>query len=179
MSDKKRKGLWLALDLLLAGALIFLDQFTKKLAVEKLQGQKPFVILKGIFELDYLENRGSAFGMFQNQKIFLLCTGVIFLGVMLYLLIRTPAQKRYLAIHLAGAGIAAGGFGNIIDRFRLGYVVDFFSFVLIHFPVFNMADIYIVIFTILMAILLIFIYKDEELDFLFPNKKAARNKKED
>lgn len=175
MGDGKKKGIWMAADLLFAAALIALDQFTKKLAVDRLMGSEPFVILKGIFELDYLENRGSAFGMFQNQKIFLLVTGVIFMVIMLYIWIRTPAEKKYLPVHLAVAGIVAGGLGNMIDRFRLGYVVDFFSFVLIHFPVFNVADICIVLSTILLAVLLIFVYGDEDLDFLIRMEKRKKS----
>lgn len=164
--DGLRKGMYLAGDLILAALLILLDQLSKNAVVEKLKGNAAFVIWDGVFELDYLENRGSAFGLFQNQKVFLLVVGVIFMAVMAFVLLRTPARKKYLPIHLAAAGIVAGGIGNMIDRFVLGYVVDFFSFVLIHYPIFNVADIYIVISTILMAILLIFVYKEEELEFL-------------
>lgn len=174
MRDGKKKWIWMAADFLFVAALIALDQFTKHLAVDRLMGKPPFVILRGIFELDYLENRGSAFGMFQNQKVFLLTVGVIFLMVMLYLWFRLPAEKKYLPAHLVVAGITAGGLGNMIDRIRLGYVVDFFSFVLIHFPVFNVADICIVISTVLMALLLLFVYRDEDLDFLFPKKKQKK-----
>lgn len=171
MDLKRRKALYLAADAVLVILLIALDQLTKKAAVAKLKGKEEFIILKDIFELDYLENRGSAFGMFQNQKIFLLCIGVLFTAVMLWLLWKTPAEKKYLVIHLVCAGIISGGVGNMIDRFVQGYVVDFFSFVLIHFPVFNVADIYIVISTFLMAVLLLFVYKDEELEFLSMKKK--------
>lgn len=164
-SFDKKKGILLLIDLLLAIALICLDQFTKKLAVKKLMGKDPFVIIKNVFELDYLENRGSAFGLFQNQKVFLLIVGVIFMAIIFYVLWKTPAQKRFLPIHLLAAGIVAGGFGNMIDRFFLGYVVDFFSFVLIHFPIFNVADVYIVVSTILLAFFMIFVYKEEELQF--------------
>jgi len=162
-----KKGTWLALDFLLAGILIFLDQFTKSLAVEKLKGNSAYVILQGIFELDYVENSGSAFGLNQGRRVFLLAVGVIFTIVMLYVILKTPAKKRLLPVHLVATGIIAGGVGNVIDRFRLGYVVDFFSFVLIHFPVFNVADVYIVISTIAMAILLIFVYQEEEMEFLW------------
>lgn len=171
MKCEKKKIVWLTADILLAAALTALDQFTKYLAVSKLMGHEPFVILKGIFELDYLENRGSAFGLFQGQKVFLLCVGVVFLGIMFFLFSRTPAEKRFLPVHLAAAGIVAGGLGNMIDRFRLGYVVDFFSFVLIHFPVFNVADICIVLSTILLAVLLLFVYQEEDLSFLAGKKR--------
>lgn len=166
----KKKWPVLILDLLLAAILIGFDQLTKSLVLEKLKGQKAFVIIKDVFELDYLENRGSAFGLFQNQKVFLLIVGVIFTAIMLYVLYKTPVKKRFLPIRLVAAGILAGGVGNMIDRFFMGYVVDFFSFVLIHFPVFNVADVYIVISTFFMAILLIWIYDEEELKFLWSKK---------
>lgn len=166
MRRGRKRIIWISLDILLAAALTALDQFTKKLAVSKLMGREPFVILKGIFELDYLENKGSAFGMFQNQKVFLLCVSAVFLILMAYLWMRMPAEKKYLPMYIAVAGIVAGGLGNMIDRFRLGYVIDFFSFVLIHFPVFNVADICIVLSTILMAVLLLFVYREEDLAFL-------------
>lgn len=161
MKCEKKKTVWLTADILFAAALTALDQFTKHLAVSKLMGHEPFVILKGIFELDYLENRGSAFGMFQGQKIFLLCVGVVFLGIMFFLFSRTPAEKKFLPIHLAAVGIVAGGLGNMIDRIRLGYVVDFFSFVLIHFPVFNVADICVTVGMALFLIYFIFIERRE------------------
>ena len=63
--------------------------------------------------------------------------------------------------------IAAGGIGNLIDRLRLGYVIDFFYFSLIDFPVFNIADMYVVCSGILLVILVCFRYKnDEDYDFL-------------
>ena len=172
----KKKAFWLLGDAILAALLIWFDQFTKHLAILHLKGQNAYVVLKDVFELDYLENRGSAFGMFQNKKVFLLLTGVLFMALMLYLLIKTPAKKRFLPIHIVASCIVAGGMGNMIDRFVLGYVVDFFSFILIHYPVFNVADVYIVVATILMAILLIFVYKEEELQFLWSKKKENKEK---
>ena len=171
---RKKKALWMAIDLGLAALLILLDQWSKHLAIVKLKGQAAYVLISGVFELDYLENRGSAFGLFQNKKVFLLLVGVVFMVVMFYLLFKLPAEKKFLSLHLVAAAIVAGGIGNMIDRFVLGYVVDFFSFILIHYPVFNVADVYIVVATILMAILLIFVYKEEDLAFLW-NKKDGKN----
>ena len=173
MSDNaKKKGLMLLFDLVLATVLVILDQFTKKLAIEKLKFNEAFPIIKNVFELDYLENHGSAFGLFQNKKVFLLVVGVIFMIVMFYIIWKTPAKKRFLPIHLCAAGIIAGGIGNMIDRFTMGYVVDFFSFVLIHFPVFNVADCYIVVATICIGILLIFVYDEEEIEYFGKHDKG-------
>ena len=62
--------------------------------------------------------------------------------------------------------LAAGGLGNFIDRIRLGYVVDFFYFSLIDFPIFNVADIFVVVSFIVLAVCILFIYKEEDFDFL-------------
>ena len=70
--------------------------------------------------------------------------------------------KRYFLLVL----IFSGAIGNMIDRIRLSYVVDFFYFVLIDFPIFNMADIYVSVACVLLAVLLLFVYKDEDLEFI-------------
>ena len=163
---RKERGLLLAVNAIITGLLIFFDQFTKYLALTKLKGEEAIVLIQGVLELDYLENRGSAFGMFQNQKVFLLASGFVFLAFILYFMLKIPIEKKYLLIHLCLTGILAGGIGNMIDRFRFGFVVDFISFVLIHFPIFNTADCYIVISVILLMLEILFVLKDDDLSFL-------------
>ena len=71
--------------------------------------------------------------------------------------------------------ILAGAWGNMIDRLRLAYVVDFFYFCLIDFPIFNVADIYVSVATAgLLAVLILFYYKDEELSHLLDRRKKGR-----
>ena len=62
----------------------------------------------------------------------------------------------------------------MIDRIRLEYVVDFFYFVLINFPIFNMADIYVSVACVLLSIVMLFVYKEEDLDFLSIRPKKIR-----
>jgi len=174
----KRKGMLLCMDMILALLLILLDQWTKQLAVIYLKGKDAIPLIKGILELDYLENRGAAFGMFQNQKIFLLAVGVVFLGGIGYLLIRLPDQKKYFWIHILASVVLAGGVGNMIDRIRLDYVVDFISFVLIHFPIFNVADCYVVTATFCIFFLLLFVYKDDDFSFLSRKNQASLPKED-
>lgn len=166
-----KRNLFLVADFLLAILLIFLDRLTKYLAIVKLKGQESIVILKNVFELTYLENFGSAFGMFQNKKIFLLAIGILFMAIVIWVMVRIPNTGRFLPFHLCVTGILAGGIGNMIDRFQYGYVVDFFSFVLIHFPIFNVADSYIVVSIFFLLALFLFYYKEEELDFLSFKRK--------
>lgn len=121
---------------------------------------------QGCIGLQYLENRGAAFGILQNQKVILLIVSVLFIGVILFFLNKVPDTSRYMILHVLAAAVIAGGVGNMIDRFRQGYVVDFIYFSLIDFPIFNVADIYVVTATILVFVLLLFVYKDEELKFI-------------
>ena len=165
MKNKKKKLLF-GMDLVIALFLTALDQLTKYLAVLHLKDQPAIPLIKGILELRYLENRGAAFGILQNQKVILLIVSVLFIGVILFFLNKVPDTSRYTILHVLAAAVIAGGVGNMIDRFRQGYVVDFIYFSLIDFPIFNVADIYVVTATILVFVLLLFVYKDEELKFI-------------
>jgi signal peptidase II len=119
-------------------------------------------ILKNIFELTYVENRGAAFGILQNcQWLFVVLTAVV-LAVLFWFFFRMPEGRRYLPARLCLTGLAAGAVGNLIDRVVQGYVVDFFYFKLIDFPVFNMADIYVVVTILILAVLILFYYDEDE-----------------
>ncbi|MGN8800327.1 signal peptidase II [Candidatus Merdisoma sp. HCP28S3_D10] len=156
----------------LALVLIGLDQWTKVLAVKHLMGQEPMVIWNGVFELRYLENRGAAFGILQGQKVvFLICTAAV-LAILAFYYNRMPVEKRYLPMRIVGILLGAGAVGNLIDRMMQSYVVDFLYFKLIDFPIFNVADCYVTMGAILLAILILFVYKDEELGFLSLKKKV-------
>ena len=163
--NKKKKQLF-GMDLVIVLFLTVLDQLTKRLAVIHLKDQPAIPLIKGVLELRYLENRGAAFGILQNQKGILLIVSVLFIGVILFFLNKVPDTPRYTILHVLAAAVIAGGVGNMIDRFRQSYVVDFIYFSLIDFPIFNVADIYVVTATILVFVLLLFVYKDEELKFI-------------
>ena len=158
----------------IAAAMIFLDQVTKLLAVSKLKNQDAFVILKGVFELHYLENRGAAFGILQNQRVVFVILTIIYLTAVFWFLHRCPKTGRYTLLHIIASVLTAGALGNFIDRLRLGYVVDFFYFSLINFPVFNVADIFVVISFIGIAVSILFIYKDDEFEFLSIRKRESK-----
>ena len=174
---KKKKKIQLAVDVLLTLLLIAVDQATKYFAVTKLMNQKPWVVWDGVFELHYLENRGAAFGMLQGQKIFFVLIAVIILAVILYVLIKAPYQKMYTKLHLTLVFIASGAIGNLIDRIQHDYVVDFLYFSLINFPIFNVADIYVTLASIYLVILLLFVYKESDLEFLSFRTKKFRDEK--
>ncbi len=156
----------LFLDVVIFSLLLAFDQYTKSLATGRLKGRAALVLIDGVLELQYLENRGSAFGMLQNQKFFILFVGIVFLAVIIFFLLKMPGTKRYRKVHILLSVIIAGGVGNMIDRFRFDYVVDFISFVLINYPIFNVADIYIVVATLWLFVLFLFVYKENDLEFM-------------
>lgn len=153
--------------LLLCVLLIAADQATKLLAVARLKDQAPFVLLPGVLELRYLENRGAAFGILQGQKIFLVLFTGLLSALIIYFYFRVPEGKRHLPVRIFLIMLFSGAIGNFIDRCRLDYVIDFIYFKLIDFPIFNVADCYVTIAIILFAIAILFVYKEEEMDFLF------------
>lgn len=154
---------------------VILDQYTKYLAVAYLQ-EKPITIIEGVFEFHYLENRGAAFGLFQNQQTFFLIITIITLCFVAYLYIRMPNTKHFLWLRVCLISITTGAIGNMIDRVRLRYVVDFLYFELIDFPIFNVADIFATVATFGLIVLLLFYYKEEDVDMLFNLLKPKHRK---
>ncbi|MCM1161690.1 MAG: signal peptidase II [Roseburia sp.] len=163
---KGKKAVQLFLDFIFLALLISIDQISKVLAVEYLKGRSNFILIKDVFVLHYLENKGAAFGMLQNQKMFFIFSAIVILTLFLFVLIKTPLEKKYRYTHICLVLISAGACGNMIDRLRYNYVVDFLYFELIDFPVFNVADIFVTIGTIFLIILYLFYYKEEDLQFL-------------
>ncbi len=152
--------------------LLFLDQYTKLLAVLKLKGRESFVIIDRVLEFSYLENTGAAFSSFSGKQTFLIVLTAIVIIVIIWKYIQMPADRHYTAIRICLLLIISGAVGNLIDRIRLRYVVDFIYFVPINFPKFNVADMYITVGVAVLAILMFFFYKDEELEVLLSfNKK--------
>ena len=170
-----KRILRLALSFLLFGLLYVLDQFTKGLAVERLKGGDPFVIWKGVFELQYSENQGAAFGLLQGQQLLFFIVAFLVFAAALYLIWTLPEKTRYLPLILCLTVIAAGAAGNLADRVTQGYVVDFLYFKLIDFPIFNVADCYVTGATGLLFVLLFFgFYSEEEIAAMLPGRKERQ-----
>lgn len=150
--------------------LIIADQFTKHLVVLHLKNQAPYVIWKGVFKLEYLENRGAAFGIMQGRQILFSVGAIIIVCLIGYFYGRMPHTSRFYLLRICSVMVCAGAVGNLIDRMRQNYVVDFFYFELIDFPIFNVADCYVVISCILFGFSILFYYKEEELS-CFTRKK--------
>ena len=169
----KRASL-LVTDFMLFVILVIADQLTKHLAVVRLKNQAAYNLINGILEFNYLENRGAAFGVLQNQKYFFVFVALIFIGVIVFVLIKVQTQKKYYSLNILLVMIAAGAVGNMIDRVRYDYVVDFIYLVCIQFPIFNVADIYVTTATVILVFQILFVYKTNDFNFLSFNPKKFR-----
>lgn len=133
--------------------LIALDQLSKLAVVRYLAGGGEVAIIPGFFRLLYVENRGAAFGILQEGRPLFIVITVAVIGFLLYGIYRKRDEVRGL-LCVALVLILAGAVGNFIDRLRLHFVVDFLSFRFFghDFAVFNLADSFIVVGTILLMI---------------------------
>ena len=144
---------------LLVGLIVGLDQLVKGYVVASipLGGTQPF--LPGLIRLTYSRNTGAAFSLLQ-------CQPMLFMGlfVVLTLLLVLNLRKEWLPFTKPElwciAAVYGGGLGNMIDRVRLGYVVDMFETEFMNFPVFNVADSFITCGAILLCIHLVFFNKE-------------------
>lgn len=171
----KKKIILLITDFILAVIFITADQISKYYASLMLKDNPPYSLMDGVFELHYLENEGAAFGILQGQKFFFMFIAAVILCMIIYVLFKMPYQKIYIKLHITLVLIASGAIGNLIDRLRYDYVIDFLYFSLINFPVFNVADIYVTLAAFLLVVLLLFVYKETDLEFLTFRAKKFRD----
>lgn len=139
--------------------LIGLDQIIKYWALNHLQGVGSIPVINNIFNLTYVENRGAAFGMLQNnQTIFIAVAAIASCYGLYYLHTKKVNNIGKIGILL----VISGAIGNLIDRVRLGFVVDYLDFHIIWSYVFNLADCFVVVGTILLCIYIITSEEDEK-----------------
>lgn len=191
-----KSGKIMLFSTLLSFILIILDQITKYLAEVNLKDQPSFSLIDGVFELKYLENQSAAFSLdlvsilqrifhfsyFEdNPSAFLMCKMIFFVIITLLVLIliaiiyrRIPWNRHYMFVNFILIGFFCGAFGNLIDRIVHNYVIDFFYFSLINFPIFNVADIYVTCSAILLVVLILFLYKEQDLTELAQSLKLQK-----
>ena len=151
--------------LAVAALLVGVDQWVKAWAYSGLTER--ITVIPGIFYLTYLENTGAAFGLFQGRAFTLGIVSIAILAVVLYLLLSDRVKGRTLIWGLSL--VFAGGVGNLIDRLALfnrlsrvdgltqGFVIDYLDFsALLNFPIFNLADCFVVIGTVIMMVQILF-----------------------
>ncbi len=170
MNQKIRQLLFFAVGLI---ASIGFDQWTKAMAVAKLKGNQPFVLIDGVFEFYYSENRGAAFGMLQGKQFLFFVIAAFVLAAAVFVLIRMPSERRFFPLTACLFLLVSGAVGNMIDRISQGYVVDFLYFKLIDFPIFNVADCYVTCSAVGLVLLIMFYYKDEDMAVFSFKKKGG------
>lgn len=134
--------------------VIFLDQYSKYLVVSHIKPIDTLPIIPNVFHLTYAENTGAAFSLLTNMQIFLIIMTLVFIGVLIYFLIKIPNTKENRIINTSLACIIGGASGNLLDRLRLDFVVDFLDFRMIKFAIFNFADMFVVCGSIILIIAL-------------------------
>ena len=100
-------------------------------------------LIEGVFELLYVKNPGAAFSILENKRVFFILLTVAVMGFLL-LVILSGRYRRHMLLNISFVLVLAGGIGNLIDRVRLGYVVDMLDTMFMDFPVFNVADVFVV-----------------------------------
>ena len=131
--------------LMIIVGVIFLDQLTKWLTVINLDFGETFPLIEDVFHFTYVRNTGAAFSIFSEPDkrwIFMTISTVALIALSVYLW-KSRNGNKLLCIALSL--IIGGGFGNMIDRCLLKYVIDFLDFRLINFAVFNVADSFVCI----------------------------------
>lgn len=150
------------IPIILAVVLFIIDQATKYIALTKLKPIGNITFIKGFMDFTFVENRGAAFGILNGKVWLLLIVAAVICIVIIAAMLKMPDTREYKWLKWSLMLILAGAVGNVADRLIRGYVVDFFEFTFITWPVFNMADIYVVVGTIAMAILVLFVIKDDK-----------------
>lgn len=148
------------LYVIVAALLIVLDQWVKVWTVSNFSapGAGTMEFLPGVVELTRVHNYGAGWSSFSGQRWFLAAVSAVVVGLVLYVVCKRVV--RHPLGLLAAALVSAGGIGNLIDRVRLGYVVDMFHFEFWpSYPVFNVADICIVVGGVLGVIYYLFLYE--------------------
>lgn len=166
MNTKKKIKIYI-IPILCIGLLVALDQITKFIVRTSFALYESHPLIKNVFHLTYIQNTGIAWGMFKNGRTIFLILTILVLLICACFYAKIPESKRFTPIRVCLVVLVSGAIGNMIDRISLHYVVDFFDFRLIHFPVFNVADIYVVVSMIVLILLCAFYYHDHEIDALF------------
>ncbi|MCR4556328.1 MAG: signal peptidase II [Saccharofermentans sp.] len=165
MSEIKRNSGASGLDIGVFYVFIFIilvtaDQLIKYIVVENLGLYEQMPVIKDFFSIYYAQNTGSAFSLFADKAwgIYFLSGVSIVLGIGIFVLMIIASKSRMKLLALSFCLLSAGAIGNLIDRIRLKYVVDYlrFDFGSYTFPIFNLADICAVIGTALVICIIIF-----------------------
>lgn len=132
--------------------ILVLDLLTKYLVQKTMEPYQTIPVINNIFHITYVQNPGVAFGFLKGKTFFITAVSFVVILAVVFILIKYPIKNKALRVVLAL--ILGGAVGNLIDRLRFGYVVDFLDFRI--WPVFNIADCAIVVGVVILAYLIIF-----------------------
>ena len=121
---------------------------------------KSIPVIEDVFHFTYHGNTGMAFGMFADNKALLIVLCAVIL-LILCIVIYKLKPKNWLA-KISFGMVIGGAIGNVFDRIAYGFVIDFLDFCLINYPIFNVADCFVLVGTILLAIYIVFFVKEED-----------------
>ncbi len=173
----------ITIDILLFFVLLAIDRLTKMWAVNTLKDRTGIPVINKVLELYYLPNgnTGAAFGILAGHRALFLVIAIAVVSVIAYMVFNMPADGKYRIVEILLVFIAAGGVGNMIDRIINNYVIDFIYISCINFPVFNVADMYVSVCTVILAVIILFKYKEADYGafddaFTRPFKKRSSEK---
>jgi signal peptidase II len=146
--------------------IVGVDQAVKLWIKQNVMNKDPLVIIPKVLNLQYHENTGAVWGIMSGKVQFLSIFTFFILVVILFVYFKIPQNKKFNALKIICVFIMGGAVGNLIDRIVLGHVVDYIYFEIINFPLFNIADSCLTVSCILLFILSLTYYKDEDFAFL-------------
>lgn len=151
------------LQIIIIVLLVAADQLTKMLIWAPLPDHGTVAVIPGVLNFSKVENEGASFGLFQGAQVFFIVMTLIVLAAAVWFMVRCR-KKRSRYLRALVAVLFAGAAGNLIDRIAFGFVRDFIDFRLFDFWkwVFNIADAALVVGAILMAVYLLFFYRDKK-----------------
>ena len=130
--------------------VVLLDYITKRIVSGSMVLYQSIPVIKGVFNITYVKNTGASFGMMAGARWFFVAVTVILIAAVIYYAVKNKITDKLFLV--SASFVVGGGIGNLIDRIATGAVVDFFDFCLINFAIFNVADCFVVVGVILMAI---------------------------
>ncbi len=130
-------------------AIILLDQLSKLLIIDK-----SINLIPNILSFTYTQNTGVAFGLIDNNLIFVILFNIVILGIIIKFLKENRESIDFVVL-VSLILILSGGVGNLIDRLLRGYVVDFIKLEFVKFPIFNLADISVTVGVFILIIVIV------------------------
>lgn len=158
--------------------IVLFDQLTKLVVLAELTKVATVELIEKVFYFTYCENTGAGFSIFAEHTMLLaIVSACVIVAMVLYVVLKKPKSRM---LNVALTFLVGGAIGNLIDRVRLGFVVDFLDFRLIDFPIFNVADCFVTIGAALLIIYILFIDgKDAKKEKIKDDNATEKEQKND